>query len=59
MTVGELVKLLLEMDQNVPVVFEKGNGDGCGTCGYGETNSVTTLTNAYDFQTRCVLEFDD
>lgn len=58
MTVAELIEVLQKVEnKNVQVVTEVGNNDGCDTCGYGETTTVTELSEANDLETRVVLVF--
>lgn len=54
-TVGELIKFLQQFDNNLPVCMEKGNNDGCETCGCGETQSEISVTRVFDLETRIVI----
>lgn len=53
--VGEMIKFLEQFDVNLPVYMEKGNNDGCETCGCGETQSEIEVTRVFDMETRIVI----
>ncbi len=55
MKVKDLLLILARADQEAEVVIEKSNNDGCDTCGYGETSSECSITQANDLETRIVL----
>lgn len=58
MKVKDLLLILAKADQEAEVVIEKGNNDGCDTCGYGETTSERSISEANDLETRVVLVTD-
>jgi len=58
-TVGEVIKFLQQFDINLPIYMEKGNNDGCETCGDGETQSEIEVTRIFDLETRIVVSSID
>jgi hypothetical protein len=54
MTVGELIAELQKSDPSLPVYVERPDGNGCSTCGHGETSSELE-PGIYDLDTRVVL----
>ena len=58
MKVCELIAYLQRADPNARVVAEKSNGDGCDTCGYGETKSEIDILDVNDLETRVVLTME-
>lgn len=57
MKAKELIKLLKEVDGEANVVVSIGDGDGCETCGYGESFIEEDIYSIVDLETRIVLEF--
>ena len=58
MKVKELIDELKKYDPEAAVVTEKADGNGCDTCGYGETSTEMELSNITDLETRIVLNFE-
>ena len=60
MTVQELIDELMKVsDKSIQVVTEKGDNNGCDTCGYGETYTQYGLSEVNDLEARVVLVFND
>lgn len=55
MKVRDLIRMLKKYPQDADIRVTKGEGDGCDTCGYGETQCEHNI-RVIDLETRVVLE---
>ena len=59
-TVEKLIEYLMKVENKSAVVMaEKGNNDGCDTCGFGESYTEYNLSEVNDLETRVILVFNE
>lgn len=59
MTNKELIQILVRLNPDAKILTEKGDDNGCSTCGWGETSTSYDLSEVNDLENKIVLVFND